>query len=62
MASKIMAFTMVAVAEMVMDDKPTQRTEHRKTWLMALRTKIAAASELVQMSPGSLMTNITCTC
>lgn len=44
MASKIMAFTMVAVAEMVMDDKPTHRTEHRKTWLMALRIKIAAAS------------------
>lgn len=56
MASKIMAFTMVVVAEKVMDDKPTHRTEHGKTRLMALRTQVAAASELVL----GRLTNVTC--
>lgn len=61
LALKIMAFTMAVVAEKVMDDKPMNCTEHRQTWLMAFRTKTAAASELAQIRPGRL-TDITCTC
>lgn len=32
----IMVFTIVVFAEKVVDDKPTHRTEHRKTWWMTL--------------------------